>query len=90
MAITSVSVTVGTASVLLAQAKGNGCTVHIYSGSGGQDVTIGGTSAITASQGYVVPTGKTTDVIINLPPGDALYGITASSTHALKILIVEY
>lgn len=90
MSITSVSVTVGTASVLLAQAKGNGCKVYIYSATGGVDVTIGGTSAITASQGFVMPTGKSTDFIINLPPGDSLYGITASSTHALKILIVEY
>lgn len=87
--ITQGSVVVGTAATLLHRSTSNGCSVHIFSANGGQDVTLGNGSVV-AGNGYIMPSSKTSEVTFDIPPGDSLYGITASSTHALYLLKIEY
>jgi hypothetical protein len=38
----------------------------------------------------VLSSSKTSELTIDLPPGDSLYGIVASSTHTIRITVVEY
>ena len=87
--ITQGSVVVGTAATLLHRSTSNGCRVHIFCGSGGQDVTLGNGSVV-ATNGYIMPATKATEVDVDIPPGDSLYGITATNTQVLYLLKVEY
>lgn len=90
MPLTAKKITISDTATLIHKAVSNGCHIHIYSASGGQDVTIGPVS-VTPTNGLLISSSKTTDVDIMLPPGDSLYGICASGqTHTLYVLIVEY
>ena len=89
MAITQGTVVVGTVATLIHRSTSNGCTVHIFCGSGGQDVTLGNGSVV-AGAGYIMPATKATEVDVAVPPGDSLYGITAMNTQTLYVLKVEY
>lgn len=89
MPITSKSVTITTSATAIHTAASNGCRVHIFSASGGQDVTLG-PATVVAGTGYQLLSSSKTEVDIDVPPGETLYGITASSTKALGVLIVEY
>lgn len=89
MAIISKNVTITTSATLMHTSASNGCRLYLYSASGGQDITIG-PAAVAAGTGYVLPSSKTRELTIDLPPGDSLYGIVASSTHTIRITVVEY
>jgi len=89
MAIISKNVVIGTSATLIHTSASNGCTVHIYSTGSGQDVTLG-PSTVVSGTGYQLPASKVTEFDFNLPPGESLYGIVASSTKTLNVLVVEY
>ena len=90
MSLTAKKVLIADTATLIHKAISNGCHIHIYSASGGQDVTLGPIT-VTSTNGLIISSSKTTDVDIQLPPGDSLYGICASGqTHTLYVLIVEY
>lgn len=87
--ITQGTVVVGTVATLIHRSTSNGCSVHIYSANGGQDVTLGNGSVV-AGNGYVMPSSKTSEVTFVIPPGDSLFGITATNTHPIYVLRIEY
>lgn len=87
--ITSKNVTITTSPTLMHKAATNGCRLYIYSADSGSDVTIG-PAAVVSGTGYVIPSSKKTEVTIDVPPGDELYGIVASSTKTLQITVVEF
>ena len=89
MAIISKNVTITTSATLIHTSASNGCTVHIYSTGSGQDVTLG-PSTVVAGTGYLLPASKVSEFDFDVPPGDSLYGIVASSTKTLNVLVVEY
>lgn len=89
MPITSKSVTIATTATAIHTAASNGCRVHIFSASGGQDVTLG-PATVVAGTGYLLLASSKTEVDIDVPPGETLYGITSTSTKALGVLVVEY
>ena len=90
MPLTAKKVTINDTATLIHKAISNGCHIHIYSASGGQDVTVGPVS-VTSTNGLIVPSSKTSELLIELPPGDSLYGICASGqSHTLHFLIVEF
>ena len=89
MPITSKSVTIAATATAIHTAESNGCRVHIFSASGGQDVTLG-PATVVAGTGYQLLASSKTEVDIDVPPGETLYGITSTSTKALGVLVVEY
>lgn len=89
MPITSKNVTIAATATAIHTAASNGCRVHIFSASGGQDVTLG-PETVVAGTGYQLLASSKTEVDIDVPPGETLYGITSTSTKALGILVVEY
>ena len=90
MPLTAKKVTINDTATLIHKAISNGCHIHIYSASGGQDVTVGPVT-VTDTNGLIVPSSKTSELLIELPPGDSLYGICASGqSHTLHFLIVEF
>lgn len=92
MAIVATRVTVSTTATDLAgtdnqtryQGDGYGMTVAVKVPTGGADVIIGGSSAVTTSTGYTLSAGES--LAIDLRPGDELYGIVASSTQVLHVI----
>lgn len=88
MGITSKIVTITTSATAIHTAASNDCRVHIYSASGGVDVTLGPES-IVAGTGYDLLTSSTMQIVIDLPLGSTIYGITALETKDLRILVVE-
>lgn len=90
MPLTAKKVLITDTATLIHKAVSNGTCVHIYSATGGQDVTLG-PSTVTDTNGLVVPSTKASELLIELPPGDSLYGICAATkSHTLHFLIVEY
>ena len=90
MPLTAKKVTINDTATLIHKAISNGCHIHIYSASGGQDVTIGPVS-VTSTNGLIISSSKTTDIDIQLHLGDVLYGICAiGQTHKIYVLIVEF
>jgi hypothetical protein len=87
--IVSKNVTITDAATLIHKAATNGCKIYIYSADTGGDVTIGPASVV-AGTGYVIPASKKTEVTIDIPPGDELYGIMASSSKTLHVTVVEF
>lgn len=87
--ITQGTVVVGTVATLIHQSTSNGCSVHIYSASSVQDVTLGNGSVV-AGNGYLMPSSRVSEVTFVIPPGDSLFGITATNTHTLSVLKIEY
>jgi hypothetical protein len=89
MPITSKNVTITTSATLMHTSASNGCRLYLYSASGGHDITIG-PATVASGTGFVLSSSKTSELTIDLPPGDSLYGIVASSTHTIRITVVEY
>lgn len=89
MPITSKNVTIAATATAIHTAASNGCRLYLYSDSGGQDITLG-PSTVVAGTGYIIPSSKKTEITLDLPPGETLYGRVASSTHVLGVTIVEY
>lgn len=89
MPITAKSVTITTSPTAIHTAASNGCHIHLFSDSGGQDVTLG-PATVVAGTGYQLLASSKTEVDIDVPPGETLYGITSTSTKALGVLVVEY
>ena len=87
--ILSKNVTITDSATLIHKAATNGCKIYIYSDNTGGDVTIGPASVV-AGTGYVIPSSKKTEVTIDIPPGDGLYGIMASSSKTLYVTVVEF
>ena len=87
--ILSKNVTITTDATAIHTSTSNGCRLYLYSDSGGQDVTLG-PSTVVAGTGYIIPSSKKTEITLDLPPGETLYGRVASSTHVLGVTIVEY
>jgi hypothetical protein len=87
MAVGSNQYTVGTAAVLLAQAPHTSASgpvgnVLVANGSG-TAVLLGGAN-VASGTGYSLATSSSAN--IPLYSGDALYGITASSTSTVSVL----
>lgn len=81
MAITAASVSVGTSATAL-NTQGGGSRLLIQN-TGGQAVTVGG-STVAAGAGWTIPiTTGTLDV--RVMPGDVLYGIVASATSTVLV-----
>jgi hypothetical protein len=89
MPITSKNVTIATTATAIHTAASNGCRLHIFSASGGQDVTLG-PATVVAGTGYQLLSSSKTEVDVDVPPGETLYGITASSTKSIGVLVVEF
>ena len=79
--------TVAVAATLIHTAASNGCKVSVRVPTGGADVTLG-SAAVVAGAGYILAAAS--GVTIDLPPGDSLYGIVASGTQAISVLVVEF
>ena len=78
----SSAITVTTTATLLV-ASTAAATRHIYINPGANDTYIGG-STVTSTNGVDLPKNTVTEIV--LPPLNALYGITASGSHAINIL----
>lgn len=75
-----------TATLLSAATAGrDGQTVLIQNPAGGPSVKLGGVGVTTASYGYILGSGS--DFSIDLQSGEALYGVVASSTQAVSVLL---
>jgi hypothetical protein len=79
--VKSAVVTVGTTATLLIAADNQHRICYLHSGTG--SIYIGG-SDVTSSTGIHLQNGTTME--ITLPFGETLYGITASSTHTMRVL----
>lgn len=90
MPLIAKKITIAATATLIHKATSNGCHIHIFSASGGQDVTLGPVD-VTSTNGLLLSSSKNTDIDITVPPGDSLYGICASGqTHTVYVLIVEF
>ena len=89
MPITAKSVTITTSPTAIYTAVSNGCHIHLFSDSGGQDVTLG-PATVVAGAGYTLVAAARGTVEMHLPPGETLYGIVASSTHVVRVTILEF
>ena len=61
----------------------------MFSDSGGQDVTLG-PATVVAGAGFTLASSAKVMTEIQIPPGDTLYGIVASSTHVIRVTIMEF
>lgn len=87
MPITSGQVTVGTsATAVITNNSGSVQELHVAVPSGGQDVFFGG-SGVTTSNGFTEAGG--TELIMDIEPGDTLYGVVAASTQSVSYLLME-
>ena len=89
MAVTAKSVNCGTAATLIHTSISNGCTVFVYHPQAGVPVTFG-PSNVAADAGWISSGSGVSNFVFPLPPGDSLYGITASGTQAVGVTISEY
>lgn len=89
MPITAKSVTITTSPTAIHTAAGNGCHIHLFSDSGGQDVTLG-PATVVAGAGYTLVAAARATMEIHLPPGETLYGIVASATHVIRVTALEF
>ena len=83
------SVTITTSPTAIHKSTSNGCHIHLFSDSGGQDVTLG-PADVTAGNGYTLVAAARGTVEMHLPPGETLYGIVPSSTHVVRVTILEF
>jgi len=88
MAVKSVAVTVPATAggILLASSVSDrdGVRVRVQVPSGGQTVYLGG-SDVTVANGYAVATGAESHELV-LARGEALYGIVAATTQAVRVI----
>ncbi len=89
MPITAKSVTITTSPTAIHTAASNGCHVHLFSDSGGQDVTLG-PATVVAGAGFTLNSSSKIMTEMHLPPGETLYGIVSSSTHVVRVTILEF
>lgn len=89
MPITAKSVTITTSPTAIHTAASNGCHIHLFSDSGGQDVTLG-PATVVAGAGFTLTSSSKVMTEMHLPPGETLYGIVPSSTHAVRVTILEF
>lgn len=89
MPITSKSVTIATTATAIHTAASNGCHIHLFSDSGGQDVTLG-PATVVAGAGFTLTSSSKVMTEMQIPPGETLYGIVPSSTHAVRVTIMEF
>lgn len=89
MPITAKSVTITTSPTAIHTAAGNGCHIHLFSDSGGQDVTLG-PATVVAGAGYTLVAAARATMEIHLPPGETLYGIVPSATHVIRVTTLEF
>ena len=83
------SVTITTSPTAIHKSTSNGCHIHLFSDSGGQDVTLG-PADVTAGNGYTLVAAARGTVEMHLPPGETLYGIVSTSTHVVRVTILEF
>ena len=83
------SVTITTSPTAIHKSTSNGCHIHLFSDSGGQDVTLG-PADVTAGNGYTLVAAARGTVEMHLPPGETLYGIVPSATHVVRVTILEF
>ena len=83
------SVTITTSPTAIHKSTSNGCHIHLFSDSGGQDVTLG-PADVTAGDGYTLVAAARGTVEMHLPPGETLYGIVPSATHVVRVTILEF
>lgn len=75
-------ITVTTTATLLVAATANATrTIYLEPDSG--DIHIGG-SAVTTTNGLTVTNGS--QFAVELPPQNALYGITGTGTHTCRVM----
>lgn len=89
MSVTAKSVNCGTAATLIHTSTSNGCTVFVYHPQAGVPVTFG-PSTVTATAGWIASGSTVSSFVFPLPPGDSLFGITASGTQPVGVTISEY
>lgn len=83
MTIASAQVTVAATATIVVATVNAPTLVNVHVPTGGATVFVGPIGVATGT-GLLVPAGTTRDV--QLWPGDALYGIVASSTQAVSVL----
>ena len=83
------SVTITTSPTAIHKSTSNGCHIHLFSDSGGQDVTLG-PADVTAGAGYTLVAAARGTVEMQIPPGETLYGIVPSATHVVRVTILEF
>lgn len=83
MAIIASQVTVATTATLLFTFTNEEQEVHLASNTGAATVFVGGSSAVTTSNGF--PIVAATEHVFKGHVGDTLYGIVAASTQALGV-----
>lgn len=81
----SVSVTVGTTAVLVIDSDNKNREAYLHNAGGGK-VYLGG-ATVTSSDGFHLANGESTT--INVPLGEKLYGISASGTNAVIVLLPD-
>ena len=89
MPITAKSVTITTSPTAIYTAVSNGCHIHLFSDSGGQDVTLG-PATVVAGAGFTLASSAKVMTEMHLPPGETLYGIVPSATHVVRVTILEF
>ena len=83
------AVTITTSPTVIHKSTSNGCHVHLFSDSGGQDVTLG-PADVAAGAGFTLTSSAKVMTEMHVPPGETLYGIVASSTHVIRVTILEF
>lgn len=83
MALATAQVTVAATATVIVAAVNSPTVVQVHVPTGGATVFLGEATVATNS-GLHAPAGATQ--IVQLWPGDALYGIVASSTQAVSVL----
>lgn len=81
----SITVTVGTTAVLVVDADDKNREVYLHNAGGGK-VYLGGAN-VTASDGFHVANAES--VTVQVPLKEKLYGISASGTNAVIVLLPD-
>ncbi len=89
MSVSAKSVNCGTAAILIHTSISNGCTVYVSHPNAGGAVTFGPVS-VAAGAGWTASGNGASSFVVTLPPGESLYGITASGTQPVGVTISEY
>lgn len=83
------SVTITTSPTAIHKSTSNGCHIHLFSDSGGQDVTLGPVDVV-AGAGFTLTSSSKVMAEMQIPPGETLYGIVPSATHVVRVTILEF
>jgi hypothetical protein len=82
VAVEGVRINVTSTATLIADGGGDGCNVAIVNGS--TVIDLGGPDVETGEGFQLAAAGS---ISMDLPPGDVLYGVTASGTSAIQVLM---